>query len=188
MQTNTAEDQAGLFDEPAYLEIDETESPEKYGRSEEFVPRTVQEVEWVVGKIVEAREEAKRIKERADILVKRAERKEEFFLGRYACYLQDFLEAVPEVKAKKARSITLLTGMIGFRKVNQRIDILADKLQDAIQWAKTFAPDAVQIKEDVSKKLLAEVLNIAGETVCDQNGECVDFAIVKKEEDRFYVK
>ena len=102
-----------------------------------------------------------RIQARRDGLKQAQERRLAFLMTRYEANLREF--ATHELEGKKERSITLLEGRIGFRRVRSSLEII-DK-DTLLEWAKAQLPEAIVITESVAKEPVKSHIEATGEVV-----------------------
>ena len=139
-----------------------------------FVPTDENGVNWVLGKIADARARAARIRENAELMARAEERKAEALEWKFGPALQTFLRA--ELAGGKKKSVRLLHGVLGYRTKPAGVSVTDDAA--ALAWAREFLPEAVAVRLD--KKALADALLT--------NGESVDFATLNPAEETFYIK
>ena len=139
-----------------------------------FVPTDENGVNWVLGKIADARARAARIRENAELMARAEERKAEALEWKYGANLQTWLRA--EIAGGKRKSVRLLHGVLGYRAKPAGVHVTDDAA--ALAWAREFLPGAVTVRLD--KKVLADALLT--------NGESVDFATLNHAEEVFFIK
>ena len=132
---------------------------------------------WVVRKVVEARQYAKRVQAWADAELRRARREEEFFLYRFGGQLEQWVRA-ELAKQRGRKSICLPAGQIGFRLRPARLDISDEK--GLLIWCDENLPTAVVIRESVSKTVLMEYV--------EKTGEIPTGTVLSGGSEHFYVK
>jgi phage host-nuclease inhibitor protein Gam len=132
---------------------------------------------WVVRKIVEAREHAERAKRWAAEEAARSVQDERRLLYLYGKQLEAWAAAeLLRVKGRR-KSVYLPDGRIGFRTRPTALD-----LHDAaavVQWAKRFCPGAVVVTESVNRTILHRHF-------CE-TGEVPNGSTVLPETEKFYV-
>jgi hypothetical protein len=148
----------------------ERESPEA------FAVDDAASANWVVRKIVEARNYAKHVKVWAEAELRRAEREEQFFLYHYGRQLEVWAKS--QIGKGQRKCIKLPAGTIGFRTEPPKIDV-ADE-QKLISWCRRTLPDALRIETHVLKSLVKDHVQ--------QTGECPDGANITVGGQRFYVR
>lgn len=115
---------------------------------------------WIVRKILEARRHAERSKVFAAVEIRRAQRQEEFFVGRWGLELEEW--ARREIaKQFKRKSISLPAGLIGLRSVPERLDV-RDETR-VLAWCRANLPHAIKRSETLLKSPLLEYLRENGE-------------------------
>ena len=139
-----------------------------------FIPTDEGGVNWVLGKMADARARAARIRENAELMARAEERKAEALEWKYGAALQTFLRA--EIAGGKKKSVRLLHGVLGYRMRPAGVSVTDPAA--ALSWARVNLPAAVAFSVD--KKALAETLLTTG--------EAVDFARLLPAEEVFYIK
>ncbi|MGI4790191.1 MAG: host-nuclease inhibitor Gam family protein [Janthinobacterium lividum] len=157
----------------------------------DFSPTTADEVDWVLGKIADARAKAARIRENAEKIARDAEREASFFEWKYGALLMEFVKQQIAAEGGKRKSIRLFNGSLGWRTTPARM-VLADgeaAEARAIAWAKQHMPEAVCQVEKLDRMLLKEQVAEHGDAVVAvSTGECLDWATVVPAEERFFIK
>ena len=143
-------------------------------RGGEFIPTDTAGVDWVLGKMADARARAQRIRENAEKMARAEERNAEYLDWKYSTALQAYVRQ--ELAGCKKKSIRLFNGVVGFRTKPAGVNIT--DASAAGQWAREFCPDALVTNLD-RKALGAALL---------ETGEAVDFADFTPAEDVFYIK
>ncbi|MEX2673456.1 MAG: host-nuclease inhibitor Gam family protein [Phycisphaeraceae bacterium] len=134
---------------------------------------------WLVRRVVEAREYAKRVRDWAEREQRRAGQEEEFLLFRYGKQLEYWAAGEIERQRGKRRSIGLPGGTVGFRKVGALL-VIEDEAA-VLAWARRHLVEAVVVTEKVSKSTLNEHLK--------ETGELPPVGIrITEPFDRFYIK
>lgn len=139
-----------------------------------FAPTDAEGVNWVLGKMADARARAARIRENAELMARAEERKAEALEWKYGANLQTWLRA--ELAGGKKKSVRLLHGVLGYRQKPAGVSVTDPTA--AGQWAREFCPNALVTSLD-RKALSAALL---------ETGEAVDFADFTPAEDVFYIK
>ena len=139
-----------------------------------FVPTDEGGVNWVLGKMADARARAARIRENAELMARAEERKADALEWKYGAALQTFLRA--EIAGGKKKSVRLLHGVLGYRMRPAGVSVTDPAA--ALVWAQENLPAAVALSLD--KKALAEALLTTG--------EALDFARLNPAEETFYIK
>lgn len=133
---------------------------------------------WVVRRIVEARQYAERVKAWADGELRRARREEEFFLFRYGIQLQEWLRSEMARRDDRRKSLCLPAGTLGFRVSPRGSEITNE--QELLVWCRTVLPSAVKVRESVSKQVILEYV--------EQTGEVPDGFEITAGTEVFYIK
>ncbi len=144
------------------------------GGGGEFIPTDAAGVDWVLGKMADARARASRIRENAERMARAEERNAEHLEWKFGAALQAYVRA--ELEGGKKKSIRLFHGQLGFR--TKPAGVCLTNSAAALAWAKEHLPAAVAEKLD--KAALAEKLL--------ETGEAPDFAQLVPAEDVFYIK
>lgn len=116
---------------------------------------------WLVKKIVEARQYAARVKAWADREVRRAEHDEEFFLSRFGPQLQAWAALQVQALGGRRKSINLPAGSLGYRTCPAKL--VVENEEQTIRWAKAMCPAAVVTVLTVNKTVLNEHFITTGE-------------------------
>ncbi len=161
---------------------------------EGFWPDTAEKADWVLCKMADLRERAKRIRENAEIMAKQAENDAAYLELRFGQALQDL--ARRELAGSPRKSLPLYHGTIGWRTQAARVVIAGDKdaqAAAALEWARANLPEAVCMKEALDRRavlgLVGGRLQADGERVVDTTtGEVLPFATVQPAEEKFYIK
>ena len=139
-----------------------------------FSPTDEGGVNWVLGKMADARARAARIRENAELMARAEERKADALEWKYGAALQTFLRA--EIAGGKKKSVRLYNGVLGYRMRPAGVSVTDPAA--ALSWAQGNLPAAVTLTLD--KKALAEALLTTG--------EALDFARLNPAEEVFYIK
>jgi hypothetical protein len=131
------------------------------GSDHEFTVRDAASANWVVRKIVEARAYADRVKIWAELECRRAKREEEFFLRRFGVELEAWARLQIAQQHDRRRSVSLPAGVVGFRKVTNRLSIIDEKR--LLFWCRQHLPSAIRTIESVPKTPLMDYLKATGE-------------------------
>jgi len=134
---------------------------------------------WLIKKIVECRNYAKRCDDWCAREKNRARRDEEFFLFKYGPQLREYARQKITERNNRCKSVNLPAGTVGFRRENAKLVVDDDDL--VLAWAKEHAPELVTIVEKVSKSALNEHVESTGE-MPDRG------AHMEPECERFFVK
>jgi hypothetical protein len=116
---------------------------------------------WLVKKIIAARQYASNVKRWADLELKRAEREEECLMFLFGRQIERWAREEIEKLGGKRKSISLPSGTIGFRTVKSHL-VVKDEIR-LMQWARTNCPAAIQTTEKLAKTPVNEHFTITGE-------------------------
>ena len=172
----------------------EAEQPEEpYGAKLRWEPRTLQDVEYIVGKVLAAETVARAIRDRAERMARDSDDEAAWWRQRYAPEVVEIVQAEIATRRGKKRSVDLLTGVAGFRLVPENIVIDKDQEEEALAWASQYLPEAVTIipaTASLSRSALKQrlVSNGDGDAIFASTGEKVHFARVEAARDTFYIK
>ena len=133
---------------------------------------------WVVRKIIEARQYAEHVQEWAEAELRRARREEEFFMFRFGAQLEAWARSQIAVTQPHRSSVALPAGTIGFRVQPLRLEILDEP--KLLEWCKRNAPSAVVTSERILKTAIM--------THFSATGECPDGAAVAGGAAAFYIR
>jgi len=139
-----------------------------------FVPTDAAGVDWVLGKIADARARAARIRENAERMARAEERQAEALEWKYGGALQTYLQA--ETEGGKKKSVRLFHGVLGYRTKPAGVQVTDPGA--VLAWAKENLPEAVT--EALDRKALAARLL--------ETGEAADGARLTPAEEVFYIK
>lgn len=142
------------------------------GPSDTFTPDTADKVDWVLGKIADARARALRVRENAERIARQHEAEAEGMEWRFGVALQAF--ARQETEGSRRRSVRLLNGVVGFRTRPASVTITNEP--EARAWVEANLPQALRL--DV-RALSARLL---------QTGEAVDGTQLVPAQETFYIK
>lgn len=133
---------------------------------------------WLVKRIVAARDYADRVKQWAEQEQRRAAREEQTLLYLFGRQAEEWArEEIAKTKSKR-KSLNLPAGPIGFRRCPARL--VVDDEATVLEWARTSCPAAVQTVERLSKSAL--------NTHFGNNGELPpDGARVDPAQEKFFV-
>lgn len=130
---------------------------------------------WVTDKMQSWRAEIERIKTTADAEIKRREAMINYFTQRF----EQELEAFARSQLVGDRKTTVLANGIklSFRKIAPKLEVLDEDAY--LEWAKAWLPEAVVVKESVSKTAVNGHWKDTGEIPqgCDVQPERVGFYI-----------
>ena len=139
-----------------------------------FMPTDAAGVDWVLGKMADARARAQRIRENAEIMARAEERNAEVLEWKYGPALQTWLRAELAGSSRKAKR--LYNGVLGYRTKPAGVSVLNEAA--ALSWVRENLPAA--IAERLDKKMLADAVLTSG--------EALDFARLIPAEETFYIR
>ena len=139
-----------------------------------FVPDTADKVDWVLGKIADARARAARVRENMELIAKAHDREADALEWRFGAALQAWLRAELGGGAKKSRRLS--NGVIGYR--TRPVGVTVHDPAAALEWARGNCPEAVAVRLDRAA-LAARLLD---------TGESPDFASLTPAEEQFYIR
>ena len=116
---------------------------------------------WVVRKIVEARQYAQRVKAWAELEQRRAQRDERFLLRRFGVELEAWARQQVAQQHDGRRSVSLPAGKVGFRIEPTRLAITDET--KLLAWCRANLPSAIRVIESVPKTPLMEHIKLTGE-------------------------
>jgi hypothetical protein len=132
---------------------------------------------WLVRKIVEARQYGQRVKAWAELELRRAHRDEQFLLKRFGAELEAWARQQIGEQHDGRRSVNLPAGSIGFRVEPTRLAILDET--KLLAWCRANLPSAIRVIESVPKTPLMEHIH--------QTGEMPDGAEIQGGGERFHI-
>jgi len=141
---------------------------------EPFVPDTADKIDWVLGKIADARTRAARVRENMELIAREHEREAEHLEWKFGVALHSWLRTELEGSKKKSRRFS--NGVLGYRTRPAAVT-LTDPAA-ALCWARESLPGA--IVETLDRKALTTALM--------ETGAAVPFASFQPAEDVFYLK
>ncbi len=134
---------------------------------------------WLVRRIIEARNYSARCAEWCEREQARAARTEQFFLWRYGPQLVRWLESRIAEDGGRRKSVNLPAGTVGFR--SEPAKVVIDDEGAVVAWCKEHKPDLVQMVERLSKSGLNAYIK--------QTGELPEKGVrIESEREKFYVK
>ena len=133
---------------------------------------------WVVRKVVEARQYAERVKEWAEQECRRAQRDEERLMFMFGRELELWTKDRLSATNGRRKSLNLPAGSVGFRHINMGLVVIDDAA--VIEWARSNQPKAIQTKEYLSKTAINEHFAASGEVPPGVQ--------VEPEREKFYVR
>ena len=144
----------------------------------QFVIDCEQHANWLVRKVVSARDYACRVKFFSEQEQRRAAREEQTLMFLFGRQIEAWAKAEIE-KLHKRKSLALPAGCVGFRTVAAKLVI--DDEQAVMVWAKQNCPKAIVVVERLSKSLIDEYVKESGEV--PESG-----VHIEPEAERFYIK
>ena len=133
---------------------------------------------WLVRKIVEARQYAERVQAWAALELRRAEREEQFFMQRFGPQLEAWARQRLAESRGRRKSLKLPAGAVGFRTAPPHLSV-TDEAR-LIRWCKANLPLAIVVKEQIVKITVKQHIQ--------STGDCPEGADVIPGGQRFYVK
>ena len=133
---------------------------------------------WLVKKIVAAREYADRVKEWAAQEVRRAEREESTLSFLYLRQLEGWARGEVEKLGGRRKSLALPAGTVGFRFVGPALRV--DDEMVVLGWAKHHCPPAIKVVESLSRAALKQHF--------ESTGDLPDGAHVEPASEKFFVR
>jgi hypothetical protein len=134
---------------------------------------------WLVRKIVEARQYASRVKAWAEQEQRRAERDEKALMFLFGRQLEAWAAGEITALDGKRKSLALPSGTVGFRKTPSKLVI--DDEDTVLRWARTNCPRAVVVMEKLSKSALEYHAQETGEIPASG-------AHIEPVSDRFFIR
>lgn len=116
---------------------------------------------WVVRKIVEARQYARHVKAWAEMELHRAGRDEQFLLHRFGAELEAWARQQIDRQHDHRQSTNLPSGCIGFRTEPIRLAVTDE--QRLLAWCRINLPSAIRVVESVAKTPLMQHVKLTGE-------------------------
>jgi hypothetical protein len=148
---------------------------------ETFAVTDASSANWVVRRVVEARRYADHVRAWAAAELRRAEQEERWLLGRYGAQLEAWARGRivrHHGGALRRKHVALPAGSVGLRRCPPHVAI-ADEAR-ALAWCRANLPQAVQVRQLLSK---AELLRHVS-----ASGEVPDGTAVVEGGERFYIK
>ena len=131
--------------------------------TEAFAVRDASSANWLVRRIVEARNYSDHVRAWAALEIRRAERDEQFFLQRYGAQLEAWARQELSACGGRRRSIALPGGMIGFRRGHPHLLVLQPN--ELVGWCRAHLLDALVV-EISATGAVAETLWQFGQENC----------------------
>jgi phage host-nuclease inhibitor protein Gam len=133
---------------------------------------------WLVRRIVSAREYKRRIELWAAAEIRRAEREEAFFLARWGAELERYVRSRIEEQRGRRKSLPLPAGTVGFRTAPRRLDVRDE--QRLLAWCRRVIPSAIKTTEHVLKSSVIEHI--------ERTGELPEGSELAGGDERFYIR
>lgn len=116
---------------------------------------------WLVKRIIAAREYAERVKKWADQEQRRADREETTLLFLFGRQIEAWAKGEIEKLNGRRKSICLPGGTVGFRHENPKLVI--DDEDTVLQWARHNLSDAIHTVEKLSRSVIKTHFESTGE-------------------------
>ena len=127
---------------------------------DQFVVNDAATANWVVRRIVQARQYRDKVEAWAAGEMRRAEREEAFFLGRFSQQLQAWVKAELGSQPRR-KSINLPAGTIGYR--TEATKLLIENDDRLLQWCRSNLENAVKTEHRVLRSRVMEHVAATGE-------------------------
>jgi len=134
---------------------------------------------WLVRKVVAARQYAQKVKEWSEIEQRRAEREEASLMFLFGRQLERWCKGEIDKLAGRRKSINLPSGTVGFRHIGCSLQV--DDERAVLDWAASECPDAVTTVTKLSRSTL--VANFKETGLVPPHG-----VHLEPETDKFYVR
>jgi hypothetical protein len=134
---------------------------------------------WLVRKIVAAREYGERVKEWAERERRRADREEHTLTFLFGRQIETWAKTEIEKLNGRRKSLCLPAGTVGFRSQPSRL--VVDDDAAVILWAKKECPAAIVVVEKLSRSILNDHFGQTGEV--PEHG-----AHVERDAETFYIR
>jgi hypothetical protein len=138
-----------------------------------------QSANWVIKRVMEARQYAARVKAWADQELTRAAREEKTLLFLFGRQMEQWTFSEIEKVRGRRKSLNLPAGTVGFRTLPIRLVI--DDEARVLSWARSNLPDAISVVEKLSKSIVNDYSAKTG--VIPDGG-----AHVEPECERFFIR
>ena len=115
---------------------------------------------WLVRRIVAAREYAERVKEWAALEVRRAEREQQTLMLLYGRQAEAWAATEIAKFNGRRKSVNLPGGTIGFRRLPSRL--VVDDEAAVMVWAREHCPPAIVVVEKLSKTIFDQYVKDTG--------------------------
>jgi len=133
---------------------------------------------WVVRRIIEARQYAQHVKEWAELECRRSQRDEDRLMFMFGRQLEAWVSERIAAMNGRRKSIPLPAGTVGFRHLNTTLVIIDEGA--VLDWARQHQPKAIQTKEYLSKTVINEHFAALGELPPGTQ--------VEPEREKFYIR
>lgn len=127
---------------------------------ERFVVKDIATADWALAKTLDAQqriedrtEYAKQLKARIDKQLADANKEDESTVAFMLGLIEPW--ARTQIEGQKSRTVKLIAGKVGFRKLPDKLEIEEDAL---IEWAWSNAPEIVRVKKSIDKPALKKLL------------------------------
>lgn len=134
---------------------------------------------WLVKKVVAAREYGLRVKTWAEQEQRRTQREEQSLMFLFGRQIETWVRDQIAAAGGRRKSLALPAGAVGFRTINSKL--VVDDERIVIAWARTNCEKAIVVMEKLSKSSLDEHFEQTGEL--PEGGAHVEPAA-----ERFYIK
>jgi hypothetical protein len=128
---------------------------------EGFSVRDERSANWVVRKIVEARQYIRRVEEWAARETRRAQADEKFLLHRFGPQLEDWTRGRLEAESGRRKSISLPSGTLGFR--SEPLKLMVSDEDELLRWCRVHLPAAIATVQHVLRNVVKEHIVATGE-------------------------
>ena len=146
--------------------------------AEGFVIDTIEKVNWLVRRVLAARQYKRRVDQWAEAEKHRAEREEDQLMFLFGGQLRTWVEQELKRTRTKAKSLNLPAGRVGLRMAGPTLVI--DDAEACLAWAKSNCPAAVVMTEKVLKTPLHRHI--------EDTGELPHGARIEPQREVFYLK
>ena len=144
-----------------------------------FVVNDERSANWLVRRIIAARDYGDRVKDWAAQERRRAEREEQTLMYLYGRQIERWVQEEITRPNGKRKSLVLPGGTVGFRRAPAKLVVDDEKI--VLSWAKQNCPQAVVIVEKLAKVIL--------DTYVQETGHAPDDGVhVEPESERFFIR
>lgn len=127
----------------------------------EFCIDSEERANWLIKKIIAARDYSERVKAWCEQEQRRAAREEQTLMFLFSRQIETWVKSEIKKLNGRRKSLNLPAGATGFRSVGPRL--VVDDESAVLKWAKLNLPDAVVIVEKLSKTVINEHAERSGE-------------------------